>query len=225
MPETTVTHQQRAYEYVKKQIVTLGYRPGQLINDTQIAADLDISRTPVREAFHRLENEGLLINEARKGWRVYSLSLADIHEIFDVKEVVEGMIARRAAECEDEALREELRVVCQKMQDAAAADDSDAWLQADFELHDVLFAMVQNERAHRIVTNLNDQWHRVRIGYAAMQARMHQSTREHETFVAAILDGNGESAERLMRTHLNQVREELVRLLVNLVLPFVENGV
>ena len=225
MTDSTVTHQQRAYDYVKNHIITRGYRPGQYINDTQIAAELDISRTPVREAFHRLENDGLLINEARRGWRVYSLSLEDIHEIFDVKEVVEGMIARKASECEDGALREDLSRALQRMREASDDGDSDEWLQSDFALHDVLFAMAKNERAHRIVTNLNDQWHRVRIGYVAMQARMQQSTIEHETFVKAILDHDPESAEFLMHEHLNGVRQELVRLLVNVVLPFVENGV
>lgn len=225
MPGSSVTHQQRAYDYVKNQIVTLGYRPGQFINDTQIAAELEISRTPVREAFHRLENEGLLVNEARRGWRVYSLSLEDIHEIFDVKEVVEGMIARRAAQCDDAALREKLQQAVEQMCAASEAGDSEAWLQADFALHEVLFEMVNNERAYRIVTNLNDQWHRVRIGYVAMQARMRESSVEHKTFVAAILEGDPERAEHLMREHLNKVRQELVRLLVNIVLPFVENGV
>lgn len=225
MTDVPITHQQRAYDHVRNQIINLVYKPGQYITDTHIASELNISRTPVREAFHRLENEGLLINEARRGWRIYSLSLDDIHEIFDIKEVVEGMIARRAAECTDEALRDTLRAALETMCDASKTDDSAAWLQADFELHDTLFAMVANERAHRIITNLNDQWHRVRIGYVAMQARMHQSTCEHEAFVDAILEGDGVEAERLMREHLNKVRQELVRLLVNVVLPFVDNGV
>jgi DNA-binding GntR family transcriptional regulator len=85
--------------------------------------------------------------------------------------------------------------------------------------------MVNNDRAYRIVTNLNDQWHRVRIGFVAMQGRMTRSTDEHKGIVDAILAGDGEVAEQRMRHHLNAVREELVRLLVNLVLPFVENGV
>lgn len=224
MPEE-LTYQQQAYDFVKGKILTLAYRPGQYINDSQVAQEIGISRTPVREAFHRLENEGLLFNEVRKGWRVYSLTLDDIEEIFDIKEMVEGMIARKAAECDDDTLRAELRAAMEEMQLAVQHQDSEAWLQADFKLHDTLFAMVKNSRAERIVANLNDQWHRVRIGFAALQGRMEKSTGEHVLFVESILVGDGELAEKQMRAHLNQVRQELVHLLVNVVLPYVENGV
>ena len=91
------TFQQQTYEYVRNQIINLGFKPGEYITDMLIAEKLAISRTPVREAFQRLEKEGLLVNEARKGWRVYTLELEDIHEIFDLKIAIEGMLVRRAA--------------------------------------------------------------------------------------------------------------------------------
>ena len=95
---------------------------------SQIASQLNISRTPVREAFYRLEKEGLLINEARRGWKIYTLSLENIHDIFDLKEVIEGMVARKAAECRDEGLRDALRDALIKMETASNANDPDAWL-------------------------------------------------------------------------------------------------
>ncbi|MBN1286380.1 MAG: GntR family transcriptional regulator [Anaerolineae bacterium] len=225
MSISTTTYQQQAYDFVKRQIMNLGYRPGEYITDSLVAQALNISRTPVREAFHRLENEGLLINEARRGWKIYTLSLEDIHEIFDLKEVIEGLAARQAAACQDEQLRQALQDALARMKDAIAVGDSAGWMRADFELHDVLFEMAGNVRAQRIVQNLNDQWHRVRIGFLAMEGRIDRSVGEHEAFIVCILNGDGAGAERAMRMHLNQVRAELVRLLVNVVLPFVENGV
>ncbi len=225
MSDSNKTFQQQAYSFIKGQIVNLGYKPGEFITDTQIASQLKISRTPVREAFYRLEKEGLLIYEARRGWKIYTLSLEDIHEIFDIKVAVEGMVARQAAECKDEALRAALRNALKSMQEAAKSGDSEAWLQADNRLHDILFQMAGNERAGRIIANLNDQWHRVRIGFVALQGRTRRSADEHRLFVDCILAGNGEEAELRMRTHLNEVREELVHLLVTIVLPFVEEGV
>jgi DNA-binding GntR family transcriptional regulator len=225
MTQVTVPYHQQAYEYVKMRILTLEYKPNQYINDAEIAQRLDISRTPVREAFHRLEHEGLLINEARRGWRVYSLSLEDIHEIFEIKLVLEGMIVRKAAECEDKQLRANLRGAIEKMHAAVGNDDADAWLEADVELHDILFQMVGNDRALRIVANLNDQWHRVRTGFIkTMQGRIARSTGEHEAFVHSILAGDGELAESQMCEHLNAVRDELTNVLNNMVLPFAQNG-
>jgi DNA-binding GntR family transcriptional regulator len=111
------------------------------------------------------------------------------------------------------------------MEAAAAANDAEAWLEADFRLHEILFQMVGNERASRIVANLNDQWHRVRIGFMALQGRTKRSADEHRSIIESILAGDGEEAEGRMRAHLNQVRQELVHLLVTMVLPFVEEGV
>ena len=225
MQNSTLTYQQQAYNFIKAQIMTLGYKPGEYITDSQIAGQLNISRTPVREAFYRLEKEGLLINEARRGWKIYTLSLNNINDIFDIKEVMEGMVARKAAACQDESLRNALREVLTNMESAAVADNAEAWLEADFHLHDILFQMAGNERASRIVANLNDQWHRVRLGFVALQGRTKRSADEHRSIIESILAEDGEEAERRMRAHLNQVRQELVHLLVTMVLPFVEEGV
>ncbi len=219
------TFQEIAYRHVKENILQLKLKPGQYVTDSQVAQDLNMSRTPVREAFYRLENEGLLVNAARRGWRVYSLSLEDIHHIFDIKVAVEGMVARQCANCTDEALRETLREALGDMRAAVQAASPREWLQADHKLHAVLFRMVKNERAERIILNLNDQWHRLRIGFAAMQGRIERSTEEHSIFVEAILDHNPELAETAMKEHLNQVRQELERLLVHMILPFAEEGV
>jgi DNA-binding GntR family transcriptional regulator len=222
---STTTFQQQAYDLVKARIMNLDLKPGQYVTDSQIADELNISRTPVRQALGLLEHEGLLISQVRRGWKVYSLSLEDIHEIFDIKVVLEGMIARRAAGCDDAEKRAALREAMERMKQAAAAHDDEAWREADVELHDTLFSMCSNERAARIIRNLNEKWWRVRIGFLAVQGRIERSNPEHEAIVESILAGDGEEAERLMRIHLNNVREELVRLLVNLVLPFVQEGV
>ncbi len=225
MINSPVTYQQQAYEHIRNQIMNLGFKPGEYITDTQIANQLSISRTPVREAFHRLEKEGLLINDPRRGWKIYTLTLKDINEIFDLKGVIEGMIARKAALCQDEQLRDALRNVMQQMDDADKGNDANEWLKADIDLHKILFRMAGSDRAQEITENLNVQWHRIRIGFVALQGRTRRSSSEHRAFIESILAGNGEEAELLMRTHLDQVRDELVHLLVTVVLPFVEEGV
>jgi len=225
MNNSAVTYQQQAYDYIRGQIMNLGFKPGELITDTNIANVLSISRTPVREAFHRLEKEGLLINDPRRGWKIYTLTLKDINDIFDLKVVIEGMVARKAAFCKDELLRDALRNVMHRMDEADAANDANEWFTADIDLHDIIFHMAGNDRAQEITENLNVQWHRVRIGFMALKGRTRRSSSEHRAFIESILAGNGEESELLIRAHLNQVREELVHLLVTVVLPFVEEGV
>jgi DNA-binding GntR family transcriptional regulator len=225
MQSNALTYQQQAYQYIKQQIFSVGLKPGEYITDSQIAGQLEISRTPVREAFHRLEKEGLLVYEARRGWKVYVLSLEDIQEIFDLKLTIEGMTARKAAECQDKRLRADLLGALNDLRAAAENKDLEAWTEADVRLHDAIFSMADNQRASAIIQNLNDQWHRVRAGFVARTGRMEQSVSEHEGFVEAILEGRGEQAEKLIYEHLERIRDELVNLLVNMVLPFVSEGV
>lgn len=224
MSKESVTYQEQAYNYVRGQIINLGFKPGEYITDAQIAEKLNISRTPVREAFQRLEKEGLLVNEARKGWQVYTLDLQDIHEIFELKIAIEGMLVRKAALCTDENLRRDLAEALADMKKAAQAKDPDIWLQADIHLHNILFLMSENERAEQIVENLNDQWHRLRLGYVALQGRTTTSIDEHEQFVGSVLAGKPEQAELQMREHLARVRDDLIQLVERVVMPFSSRG-
>lgn len=216
---------QKAYQYVKKRIMERTYKPGQYLTDSQIANELNISRTPVRDGLRRLEHEGFLISQSGKGWKVYSLTLEDIQEIFEIKVELEGMIARKAALCDSKKAQAKMRGTLQRMKNAFEMNDLEAWRKADMELHDVIFEMSANERATRLIKDLNDQWYRVRIGLIAMEGRMKRSNREHQAIVENIIAGNAERAETEMRVHLIKVREELERVLVNLVLPFAQEGI
>ncbi len=224
MGKELTTYQQQTYDYVRGQIINLGFKPGEFINDAQIAEKLSISRTPVREAFQRLEKEGLLVNEARKGWRVYMLDLEDIDEIFDLKIAIEGMLVRKAAACTDKSLRKDLAAALTDMKAAVEDDDPDAWLQADIHLHNIIFLMANNERAEQVIRTLNDQWHRIRLGYVALQGRTDKSIAEHAEFVNSVLAGDAQKAETQMRNHLSRVRDDLVQLVKRLVLPFSTSG-
>ena len=224
MATELATYQQQAYDYVREQIINLGFKPGEFITDAQITEQLKISRTPVREAFQRLEKEGLLVNEARKGWRVYMLDLEDIRDIFELKIVIEGMLVAKAAACTDKGLRKDLAAALADMKASVEANDAEVWLQTDIHLHNTLFLMANNERAEQIVKNLNDQWHRLRLGYVALQGRTTTSLAEHEAFTRSVIAGDAKKAEKQMREHLARVRDDLIHLVEKLVMPFSNRG-
>jgi DNA-binding GntR family transcriptional regulator len=224
MNKEPLTYQQQTYDYVRDQIINLGFKPGEYITDAQIAEKLNISRTPVREAFQRLEKEGLLVNEARHGWQVYKLDIEDIHEIFDLKIAVEGMIVHKAALCKDESLRKDLQEAFADMKNAVDAQDADYWLRTDVHLHNILIIMANNERAEKIVNNLNDQWHRLRLGFVAMQGMTRKSITEHDQFVRCVLAQDPEGAEMHMRAHLSRVRDDLIHLVVKVLMPYNDRG-
>ena len=125
---TSDTYRQQVYDYVRKRIIAMEYRPGDFITDSQVAKELRISRTPAREAFQRLENEGLLIAEARRGWRIYSLTIKDIEDIFDLKCEIEGLVARKAAMEQDEEHHQLLRAYLHQLREASRNDDVTSWM-------------------------------------------------------------------------------------------------
>lgn len=219
------TFQESAYKFVKSKIVNLGFKPGEYLTDNQIAENLAFSRTPVREAFRMLEREGLLVYEPRRGWRVYTLSLEDIHEIFEIKIVLEGLIARKAAKCNDEVLRSKLRETIVLMRKAADQADVDSWVILDMDLHHLIFMMADNQRAMNFIENINDQWNRLRVGFSARTGRIKRSIIEHEAIVESVLSGDEDRAEKEIAKHLILLRDELVTLLVNMVLPYAKDGI
>jgi GntR family transcriptional regulator, rspAB operon transcriptional repressor len=223
--KSVVTMQVKAYNYVKERIMNRDIKPGQYITDSQIAGELNVSRTPVREALRLLEHQGFLLIQPRRGWKIVSLSMEEINDIFEIKENLEGMLACKAADCRDDKKRKMLQGAMESMKLATEADDHEAWRRSDLDLHNTLFEMAGNPRASRIINDLNDQWYRVRLGLVAMQGRVQRSNVEHAIIVEKIIAGDGEEAAFYMRQHLHNLREELERVLVNMVLPFTDSGI
>ena len=221
------TAEQQAYLLVKTRIMEMYYKPGQYVVDSELADELAISRTPIANALRRLEYEGLLTNQPRRGWQVTPLSLDDIHEIFNIKEALETMIVRQAAACNDQTLRYTLRESVDGMQRYSAAGDTQAWDAVHMRWHQTVLAMSEYPagRVPRILNNLNDQWRRVRRGLLAIEGRMARETVEHALIADSILAQNLDEAEQRTLRHLQHVRQEVVSLLASMVLPFATHGV
>lgn len=208
---------ERAYDTIKRLILVMGIRPGEVLSENALARRLSVSRTPVREALKALEREGLVVVEgARK--RAYVLSISDIAEIFDVKIALEGKIARWAAERATAGQRTGLERIAKRMEALALHAPASTpgrdewhgkWLALDEEFHDHLFHMAANRRAELVIRTLNGLWHRLRLGIIAIEGRIGRATGEHQQIAAAIVAGRGADAERLMEAHLRQLKEML----------------
>jgi DNA-binding GntR family transcriptional regulator len=219
--------EQQAYKRIKGQIMNLELKPGQMLNDLDVAKEMGISRTPVRDAFRQLEFEGLLNNLPRRGWMVSPLRLEDIREIFMIKETLQGMLARQAANNQNETLRAELKQIVASMEESSDIAGSDWWDQAHARFHELIFELSDcpNGRTRIILDQLNAQWRRVRKGLFTLEGYRVRELQDHTLIGQAILAGDADQAEALMRAHLVRVREELLHLLENLVFPFVTHGV
>jgi DNA-binding GntR family transcriptional regulator len=214
------SHVERAHRHIQARIADFSLRPGESATDASIAAELGMSRTPVREALRRLEREGLVSHTPHRGWKVRTLRVSDIEEIFELKECLEAILIRQAAERMTKPLAEALRAITTRMEVAALRMDRQDWLTADGAWHDTFYAAASNARARQIVSSVNAQWRCMQAGLFATEERMSRSTTEHRVILDRVLSGDANDAARLLQEQIGRTRQYLVTLLRDFIIPF-----
>ena len=190
---------------LREAIVNLRLRPGEPLREAALAEKLGVSKTPLREAFARLEQEGLVETTSFKGAVVTGYSERDLKEIYELRALLEGAAARAASEHAEDGTLRALRDVVERSR--ALRDASDltglAELLAQFDV--IVYAQVTNERIGSLIENLRA--HLTRIGKLTegIPGRVAASVEEHAAIVEAILARNPDEAERLMRVHIRSV--------------------
>jgi len=197
-------------------------KPGENISDIAIAKKIGISRTPVREALRQLELEGLVLHTPHRGWMVRALQREDVENIFEIKECLEAMLVRQAMKKLTAQDKTVLTKAMANMEAAARKKDQQAWLDADECLERTLYLAAGNPRAKQIVSSLNAQWHWFWVGIISLGDRMEQSAREHKAILAKVFAGDADGAEALSLSHLSSVKQSLLTVLTNFVLPLTE---
>jgi len=219
---STQTLANRAYVYIKDLIMSYALKPGEELSEIELARKLQMSRTPIHQALLHLKRDGFLEDSPGVGWKVYSLSLVDIREIFAVKIAIENIIMEEAALRENSS-KEGIRLCLARMQKAAAERDIDKWIKLDHELHDTIDALASNSRAVRISESLNEQLYRFQSHYPPLDLAQRQ--RKHDTIVDCILAGDAHGAQLNHEQNLNQLREEMEYVLRKMVFPLTNNFV
>ncbi|MDJ0991076.1 MAG: GntR family transcriptional regulator [Desulfobacterales bacterium] len=208
-----MSYVQQAYRTIKRRILENHYPPGQQVLEQELADDLGMSRTPVREALIRLHEEGLVELIPRRGMRVVPLAPGDMQEIYEVLTALEVAAVELAARrhLNHEALQP-LEEALQAMETRLAADDLDGWARADARFHQALIALSGNKRLVGMAATLADQVHRARMITLRLRPRPNQSIREHQEVLEALRSGEGDRAGRAHRRH----RRNAARLLLDL---------
>lgn len=200
-----------AYRYLKTEIVSAKAVPGAPLNEQQIAERLGISRTPVREAIRRLEQEGLVARHPNRGAVVAPLSMKDVLEIWQLREILEPAACRIAVARLD---RMALAGVGQGLSSLEGREprleDYESHHRADVALHRLIAEATGNTLLQQVLDMLNGRIARVRM--LNSPTRFHRSLREHLAIVAALRSGDPEAAAEAMRRHLANARESLYTL-------------
>ena len=159
-----MTRSEWAYSQIKERILENIYQPGYQALEQEIAEDLGVSRTPMREALIRLSQEGLVELIPRRGFRVVPVVATDMKEIYDVLTALESMAAELLAQrgpSEEELA--EMEQATNDMETALEQDDLEAWAAADERYHTSLIELCGNQRLAALASTVRDQGRRARM--------------------------------------------------------------
>ncbi|SOE70607.1 DNA-binding transcriptional regulator, GntR family [Burkholderia sp. D7] len=189
------------------------FAAGNKIVEAELRRSLGVSRGSIREAVSRLVAEGLLELNLYRGASVRALSPDAIRDLLEIREVVEGLAARKAASRIGIADYAERLQLAQKQLDVAenSAEDPDTYFRANADYHSLLLEMGGNERIPAVLDHLYITFFRAQAGGLMSHASMRRSNDDHRRITDAILRGDTGLAEMLMRSHTQRTAYSLTQ--------------
>lgn len=185
-------------------------KPGERIMEIQLAEELGVSRTPVREAIRKLELEGYVIMMPRRGTYVATMSIRDINEIFEIRSSLESLSNGLAAERITDEELEHLQRLLVVIGGYIAEGNIDKIVETDIEFHDVIYHAARNSRLVGVISNLRDQLTRFRTLSMSYPGRLEATMDEHRAIVEAIAHGDVKAARKAAERHMENSERTLL---------------
>jgi DNA-binding GntR family transcriptional regulator len=197
-----------AYEYISQSILNRDLQPGERLVEREIARQLELSKTPVREALLRLREDGLVDGNFNSGVYVSRITPEDAIGILDIREALEGMAARRAAETAQSEDLADLRSIMAKMEHFLTNNMSQEYARQDVELHLKIVNISGNIRLQDILRKIRMQSKLLMASTMKLPGRgIKQTFTEHQAVCEAIVGRDPEAAEKSAREHIHRIRE------------------
>ena len=202
---------EHVFESLKHSIVRGKISSGEWLVESHIAETLGISRTPVREAIHKLEREGLIERQPRGGFTVLGLDRDDIEETFGIRSVLEGYAARLAAVKHDPQELENLEHKIDEFQNALDRKKMNLLPAINTEFHDLLYSLSKSPKLINMINGLRDQIYRYREMILKEKKFASTSNLDHKKMLKYIRKRDAEGAERLVRDHILRGQEMVLK--------------
>ncbi len=203
------------YARLRDLILSNVLRAGQKLVDRDLAEQLGVSRTPVREALGRLAMMGLVEARSRRGYYVKQYTAEEMADLYEFRQILEVNAARLAAENADESqIGEFKRLLVESEKLAAKPSNHAKTVEIDLEIHDLIARASGNESLHRAIRNLMDKvvcfiwvdWVDASAADAALIAEAH---REHKCLIERIIDRDADGAAKYLAAHIQNSRDGL----------------
>ncbi len=201
---------EHVHETLRRAIIVGDIPSGTVLNERQVAQELGVSTTPLKEALRRLEGEGLVLTEPRRGVRV-TFDAEQAHEMALARAALEGMIARTAAGRIDEAGIALLRGYVAQMAEATRTGDTERLVVLNESFHDAIHDISRCRYLQRILVGQRVYVHTARILILSDAAERARALAEHTAICEALARRDADAAEREMREHVVRSAKEHVR--------------
>lgn len=190
-------------------------QPGERLMELQLASQLGVSRTPIREAIRMLEQEGLAVTMPRKGAEVAKMTLKDMEDVLEVREALDDLAVRIASEKISAEQLKRLKKARDRFAESTRTNDVKQIAEADVAFHDVIYDTTDNQKLVTMLNNLREQIYRYRVEYLKNPNNYDMLIREHEDIVNALEAHDKLASQQAMHIHVyNQaqaVKEVIIR--------------
>lgn len=212
---------QKIYRVLKTEITKGFLEPGEKLFGNKIATDLNVSRTPAREALQRLASEGFLEISPNKSMVVAKFSYEYSKEILEIRGVLEGLAARIAANKINEREIEELENIFKKMDLSVERNDLLPYCEYDDQFHNCIFKICRNRSLLKIRNYLENFIYRFRIKSlsgvesVSVKGRLKNSLEEHRKILESLKEHNALKAERRIKKHIDNTMKNILENLLD----------
>ena len=199
-----------AYEWLLGEITAFRIRSGAPLSENRIAAQLGISRTPVREALQRLEKEGLVKRSDTARFTVSQLTIQEVNDACDLLEVLDTYVCRKASSLLTEEDVAALRLSIAEMTRAAVEHDRVSWSAADLAFHRLVNSIAGNQLVAETVKETRRRIQRFWLRTSSLQSRLEACSQEHLVLANAMVDKEYDAIEPAVKEHIGHMRQRML---------------
>ena len=202
---------EEVYDSLKKSILHGKLKAGQRLIEETLAHQIGISRTPVREAFHKLERDDLVIRLSKGGFAVREFTKEDVEEIFGIRSALESYAAYLVTL---HITPEKISVLEKKIEESEKAlenGDDEKVVQLQTEFHDLLYKSCKSKKLAEMINNFRDYFYRYRSTLLQTKDGFNYSIGDHRQMLEAMKKKNPRLTERLVRKHLERGKEIVIK--------------
>lgn len=205
------TIRRKVYDYLREKLLSGEILPHEHLIEAKIAKEIGTSRTPVREALHNLELEGLVESIPRKGYVVKPISEQEVEEICEIRRVVEELTTRWAVEKDRDSLIEALRENIADSEEKTSSGDVKSFVELDAQFHEIIARFSGSQRLLELAQTLRRHMLRYRIQSIYSAANVLRAIEGHKGILEAIQKGGLDEVNRAIHDHLQQSKRDILR--------------